>query len=367
VPRCNYLGKDIRPSSYSVRILTSCSIGFTNLDIASAWLTTSRLARKGDFTPAAFNSILHASQLGDDASKIEFSKMLWKQGHHRKAIQNLRGAITSSSFTAKDLAPMDVSVSVSTTTTAEGLQTPNKVKSRALLLLAKWLDRAGQTQSSLLKEEYARGIMTYPKWDKGHYYLGRYYLKLYESEKAMPVAKQAANFIAGELTKLVIENYIRSTVYGSKYYYQTIPKILTLWLDMGTEVLNSQPRLAKDKELHQHKLNHLDHISKYIKRYASERMPAYPWYTAFPQIITRISHLNKSVWEVLQLIILKVAGQYPRQTLWSLLAVLHSTQDERRTRGAAILKKLAVSHSPGQTGMLANKKRTPRRRQAAQN
>jgi serine/threonine-protein kinase ATR len=301
------------------------------------------LARKGDFTSAAFNSILHASQLGDDASKIEYSKMLWKQGHNRKAIQNLRGAITSGSFSARDLEPMQVSVSVSTTTTTVGIPPPNKVKSRALLLLAKWLDRAGQTQSSLLKEEYARGITTYPKWDKGHYYLGRYYLKLYETEKALPLAKQANNFVAGELTKLVIENYIRSTVYGSKYYYQTIPKILTLWLDMGTEVLNTQPRLPKDKELHQHKLNHLDHISKYIKRYAGERMPAYPWYTAFPQIITRISHTNKSVWEVLQLIILKVAGQYSQQSLWSLLAVLHSTQDDRRSRGSTILRKLGVS------------------------
>ncbi|KAF2678362.1 hypothetical protein K458DRAFT_348412 [Lentithecium fluviatile CBS 122367] len=347
--RLDILGAYVSDKQYLLGVRRAAmklsGIGFTNLDIASAWLTTSRLARKGDFTPAAFNSILHASQLGGDASKIEYSKMLWKQGHHRKAIQNLRGAITSSSFAARDLGPMDVSVSVSTTNTTDLLNPPNKVKSHALLLLAKWLDRAGQTQSSLLKEEYARGIMAYPKWDKGHYYLGRYYLKLYESEKALPVAKQASNFVAGELTKLVIENYIRSTVYGSKYYYQTIPKILTLWLDMGTEVLNTQPRLPKDKELHQHKLNHLDHISKYIKRYANERMPAYPWYTAFPQIITRISHANKSVWEVLQLIIIKVAGQYPQQALWSLLAVLHSTQDERRTRGSTILKKLTRKDS----------------------
>jgi serine/threonine-protein kinase ATR len=343
-------------------VLTSLSIDFTNLDIASTWLTTSRLARKGDFTPAAFNSIQHASRLGDDASKIEYSKLLWKQGHNRKAIQNLHGSITSSAFATTDLAAMDVSVSVSTTTTADGPQAPNKVKARALLLHAKWLDKAGQTQSSTLKSHYANGITTFPKWDKGHYYLGRYYLKLYESEKALPVAKQAANFVAGELTKLVIENYIRSTVYGSKYYYQTIPKILTLWLDMGTEVLTSQPRLPKDKELHQHKLNHLDHISKYIKRYASERMPAYPWYTAFPQIITRISHLNKSVWEVLQLIILKVAGQYPQQSLWSLLAVLHSTQDDRRARGSTILKKLTVSDSAGQAGTVANRKKDSKKK-----
>ncbi|KAJ4304960.1 serine/threonine-protein kinase M1 [Kalmusia sp. IMI 367209] len=324
---------------------------FTNLDVASAWLTTARLARKGEFSSAAFNSIMHATQLGDDASKIEYSKMLWKEGHHRKAIQNLRGALATNSFATRELPNIDVSVSVSTTTSGDNGQSTNRVKCHAQLLLAKWLDRAGQTQSLVLKEEYAKGIMTFPKWDKGHYYLGRYYLKLYETEKALPPAKQASNYLAGELTKLVIENYIRSTVYGSKYYYQTIPKILTLWLDMGMEVMSSQPRLPKDKELHQHKMNHLTHVNAYVKRYASERMPAYPWYTAFPQIITRISHPNKSVWEVLQLIIIKVTGQYPQQALWGLLAVQNSQQDDRRARGSGIMQKLR-DHSKRKNGAL---------------
>ena len=320
-----------------------CRLEFSNLDVASAWLTTARLARKGDFASAAFNSIMHAAQLGDDASKIEYSKMLWKEGHHRKAIQNLRGALATNSFATRDMPPMEVSVSVSTTTTGDLLQSANRVKCHAQLLLAKWLDRAGQTQSLVLKEEYARGIMTFPKWDKGHYYLGRYYLKLYETEKALPVTKQASNFLAGELTKLVIENYIRSTVYGSKYYYQTIPKILTLWLDMGMEMMNAQSRPPKDKDLQQHRVKHLEHINGYVKRYASERMPAYPWYTAFPQIITRISHPNKSVWDVLQLIIIRVTAQYPQQALWGLLAVQNSQQDDRRARGGGILQKLRVS------------------------
>lgn len=288
---------------------------------------------------------MHATQLGDDASKIEYSKMLWREGHHRKAIQNLRGALATNSFATRDLPLMDATVSVSTTITSDSVQSANRVKCHAQLLLAKWLDRAGQTNSLVLKEEYAKGIMIFPKWDKGHYYLGRYYLKLYETENALPAAKQANNFLAGELTKLVIENYIRSTVYGSKYYYQTIPKILTLWLDMGMETMTAQPKLPRDKDLHQHKMKHLEHINGYVKRYASERMPAYPWYTAFPQIITRISHPNKNVWDVLQLIIIKVTAQYPQQALWGLLAVQNSQQDDRRSRGNGILQKLRVSGS----------------------
>ncbi|KAF2828831.1 hypothetical protein CC86DRAFT_319926 [Ophiobolus disseminans] len=312
-------------------------IDFTNLDIAAAWLTTGRLARKGDFITTAYNSVMHADRLGDTASKIEYSKLLWKEGHHRKATQILRGAIESNIFQQEDTVPINVSV----TTAGEGnSEHNNKIKCHAQLLLAKWLDRAGQTKTGDLKNEYVVGVMSYPRWDKGHYYLGRYYLKLLESEKRQPLLKQSSEYLSGSLTKLVIENFVRSTVYGTKYYYQTLPKILTLWLDMGMEVMNTAPRAARDKEFHDHRLGYLDHINKYLKRYASERMPAFAWYSAFPQIITRISHPNKNVWDALQSIIARVATTYPQQSLWSLLAVLHSTQDDRRSRGVAVLQKL---------------------------
>jgi serine/threonine-protein kinase ATR len=324
-------------------VLTLQSIEFSNLDIAAAWLTTGRLARKGGFMTTAFNSVMHAERLGDNASKIEYSKLLWKEGHHRKAIQNLRGAIESNAFQSyEDTVP--INVSVTTAGTGPGDEHNNKIKCHAQLLLAKWLDRAGQTKSGALKDEYVAGVMSYPRWDKGHYYLGRYYLKLLESEKAQPVTKQSSEYLSGSLLKLVIENFVRSTVYGTKYYYQTLPKILTLWLDMGMEAINTTPRTARDKEFHEHRLNYLEHINKYLKRYASERMPAFTWYTTFPQIITRISHPNKNVWDALQTIIIRVASIYPQQALWSLLAVLHSTQDDRRARGTLVLQKLRVGH-----------------------
>ena len=40
------------------------------------------------------------------------------------------------------------------------------------------------------------------------------------------------------MTKLVIENYLRSIPFGSKYWYQTIPKVITLWLDLGVECMS---------------------------------------------------------------------------------------------------------------------------------
>ncbi|KAF2733102.1 hypothetical protein EJ04DRAFT_295336 [Polyplosphaeria fusca] len=324
-------------------------IRFTNLDIASAWLTSARLARKADFVPTAFNAVTHATRLGDDASKIEYSKLMWKEGHQRKAIQSLQGSIAMNAFTEHDSVPLGEPVTVTVSTVSNvsaNQQNPNKVKAQAQLLLAKWLDRSGQTKQGTLKANYQAGLLSYPRWEKGHYYLGRHYNKLIDSEKNLPMHKRSHSYLAGEMTKLVIENFIRSTVYGTKYYYQTIPKLLTLWLDLGMEVLNnSNPRSGHDKELFDRKLGFLDQINRHVKRYTNERMPAYVWYTAFPQIITRISHPHRNTWEVLSTIIAKVASTYPQQALWSILAVTRATDDFRRTRGTSVLGKLRAETS----------------------
>ncbi|KAF2747396.1 hypothetical protein M011DRAFT_458655 [Sporormia fimetaria CBS 119925] len=317
-------------------VMQLSTIEFSKLDIASAWLTTARLARKSDFLSSAFSSVLHAAQLGDDASKIEYSRLLWKQGHHRKAIQSLESAIKSNAFNNRNAVPLEVSVN----TNMIGTETPNKVKCEAQLLLAKWLDQSGQTTELTLKDAYTSALMSYPRWDKCHYYLGRHYVKLMDSEKALPLNKRTLCFSAGEYNKLIIENYIRSVVYGTKYYYQTVPKVLTLWLDLGMDVHNFMSRNPKDREVYTHMTRFLDAINRHIKRYTDERMPTYVWYTAFPQIITRISHPHQGVWEVLQHIIVKVAAQYPQQALWSIIPVTKAHQEDRRARGVAVLTKL---------------------------
>jgi hypothetical protein len=42
--------------------------------------------------------------------------------------------------------------------------------------------------------------------------------------------------LSGEATKLVIDNYLRSLTYGTKYVFQTLPKLLTLWLEHASIV-----------------------------------------------------------------------------------------------------------------------------------
>ena len=308
-------------------------------------MTSAKLARKGGFTHQAFNAVLHAARLGDESATVENARLLWAEGHHRKAIQNLEGAIAANAFQSHDYTLCDNSLAV-TDVGADGRQ--NLPKGRAYLLLAKWIDRAGQTQSDHIIKRYHKAVESNQRWEKGHYYLGRHYNKLLESEKAKPPERQSQPFITGETAKLVIENYLRALCFGAKYMHQTLPRILTLWLQLGTDV--EQPlnlKYGNDEKFLNHVANQrrrlLTAVHAQLKKYV-DRLPAFVFYTALSQVMARICHSNQAVYSHLVDIIVKVVSQHPQQALWMLLATVKSSVKERASRGhACILRVVEAS------------------------
>ncbi|KAI1411414.1 phosphatidyl inositol 3-kinase [Hypoxylon sp. FL1857] len=308
---------------------------FSDLDISALWLSSARLARKANSMHQSFNAVLHASQLGDDSATIENARLLWKEGHNRKAIQTLQGAIDSKAFTSRSFTEHE-----SSEKNPESQQ--NMLTARAQLLLAKWLDNAGQTHASALREHYRNVPRNYGTWEKGHYYLGRHYKKVLESERALKPDDQSDEYLTGETAKLVIENYVRSLNYGTKYLYQTLPRVLTLWLELGAQVDKApEGKISLSKELYHRRKTQLGELHKYLHK-CILRLPAYIFYTALPQIVARIAHPNSEVFMLLEEIIIRVVEAHPRQALWSLFAVMTSrqTNSERRVRGQQLLQKL---------------------------
>ncbi|KAG4284125.1 hypothetical protein FPRO06_08504 [Fusarium proliferatum] len=307
---------------------------FTDLDISGLWLSSARLARKSNSLHQSFNAILHASKLGDDAATIENAKLLWRENQHRKAIQVLQGAIKSNKFMTQ--------TGIATSTSSSKLSPQQKLlTARAQLLLAKWLDSAGQTHAGALREKYQQPPKTFSTWEKGHYYLGRHYKKILEAEKPLKADDQSDNYITGEVARLVIENYVRSLNSGTKYLYQTLPRILTLWLDLGAQVDKApEGKASLSRELHRRRVEQLNLLHSFLDKYI-HRLPAYIFYTALPQIVARIAHPNSNVFDRLTHIIAKVVEAHPRQALWSLIGIMTTRQvSERKARGTQILQTL---------------------------
>ena len=314
---------------------------FIGIDIASVWITSARLARKGNFTHQAFNAVLHASRLGDESARIEHSRLLWREGNRRKAIQSLEGAIAANAFRSRDHAEAEDTMTNHINTRP---QKQNPLKASAHLLLAKWIDRAGQTQSDVIIQQYKKAVDYYCRWEKVHYCLGKHYNKLLESEKAKPPWKQVHTFINGETAKLVFENYLRSLVFGAKYIYQTLPKLLTLWLDLGSDsekpldpAYGDDDRFRVQIPIQRRKI--LEACNTQMKKYI-DRCPAFVWYTAFSQIMARICHPNIAVYGLLVDVVSKVVSTFAPQALWALLAVVKSSSKERASKGATCLSKV---------------------------
>ena len=308
---------------------------FGNEDISSQWLSSARLARKAGSMHQSFNAVLHAQQLGDGSAIIENARLLYKDGHHRKAIQILQLAISTNSFISDNA----VAVSVPPTSSKSPETQRSLLTARAHLLLAKWLDSTGQTHASALRSQYQQAAKAHPQWEKGHYYLGRHYKKVLESEKALKPDDQTDEYLTGETAKLVIENYLRSLNYGTKYLPQTLPRILTLFLELGAQVDKAPDgKISLSRELHTRRKAILHELYKHFQKIL-QRMPAYIFYTSLPQIVARIAHPNPEVFKVLEQMILKVVESHPRQALWYLFPLMTTRQaSERRTRGLQILQ-----------------------------
>eukprot|EP00126_Sphaerothecum_destruens_P012111 Sdes_comp20982_c0_seq10m19359 len=119
-------------------------------------------------------------------------------------------------------------------------------------------------------------------------------------------------------------------MFGSEYIFQSLPRLLTLWLEYGEKVHEGAGTKC-DKTLAS--LNReIDHFT--------QTLPAYQFYTSFSQLVSRICHPNEQVFAYLMAILIKIINEYPQQSLWSLLAVKNSRNKERKSKCASILQKV---------------------------
>ncbi|GAO52708.1 hypothetical protein G7K_6779-t1 [Saitoella complicata NRRL Y-17804] len=317
-------------------------------EVSAIWLDIAKLARKAGQSQRSYNAILKASEAGAPLAAVERARWLWHEGEQHRAIQSLESALKAGTFDHSESIPDKYSSAITTDATTRS-RPKNQLLAKAKLLLAKWMESSEQSGMHNVLHEYIEAARAYDRWEKCHYYLGRYYLKLYENEEKLPVKKQGDNLLTGELTRLIVVNFGRALHYGVKYVFQTMPRFLTLWLDFGANV----GKIAEDAgspDYRAHTIasrqNKLKVLNEQVTRYA-KRLPPYIFLTAFPQIISRIGHSNASVYAILEWVIVSVISNYPQQALWSLMAACKSTGKLRAERGNAILARVKDSKKKG--------------------
>lgn len=115
-------------------------------------------------------------------------------------------------------------------------------------------------------------------------YLARYY------DKALSTMSGDKDVgLGGDMQLHMIHNFGKSLQYGKEFLYQSMPRMLSIWLDYGSRQFEN-----KDKETFEIKSLNVLKMTKLISTYL-ERLPTYMFLSAFSQIVSRICHPQKQV------------------------------------------------------------------------
>uniref|UniRef100_A0A8C5MNU7 Serine/threonine-protein kinase ATR n=1 Tax=Leptobrachium leishanense TaxID=445787 RepID=A0A8C5MNU7_9ANUR len=279
--------------------------------VCECWLQSARVARKAGHHQAAYNALLNAGESRLSELNVERAKWLWSKGDvHQALIVLQKGA---------ELFLPDNSASPE----------QQLIHGRAMLLVGRFMEETANFESNAVMKKYKDVTNLLPEWEDGHFYLAKYY------DKLMPMVTDNKMEKQGDLIRYIVFHFGRSLQYGNQYIYQSMPRMLSLWLDFGAKVYEWEKAGRADRTQIK---NDLIKINKVITEHTNSLAP-YQFLTAFSQLISRICHSQHEVFAVLMEIVAKVFVAYPQQAMWMMTAVSKSSYPMRVERCKQILDK----------------------------
>jgi serine/threonine-protein kinase ATR len=258
-------------------------------------LQIAKVCRISQQLQIAKNAILQARISNAQNYYIENAKLLWKQGNTHQAILELKNS------TQKD----------------------EVLKSKTILLIGRWLQSTTQVQSNEIITYFNDSIKLQPKWEKGYFYLGRYYDYLLVQYKEQLKVNQVNTQLI-ELLHNVVKNYSKSLLFGHKFIFISLPRLLTLWFDCGAITSSFKSDVWQ---------NTYDLMEKWIAEISS-----YKLYTCYPQVVSRICHSNDAIHKHIFKILVKVLKDYPHQASWHITAINISLNTTRQEKAKNVFK-----------------------------
>ncbi|XP_076443272.1 serine/threonine-protein kinase ATR-like isoform X2 [Babylonia areolata] len=304
---------------------TLLSLGHSHADntldttIGKWWLWSAKVARKAGYLQTSYGCLLHASSYSLPEFFIEKAKWLWGKDEKDSALLCLEKGITEH-FTY--LTPVQCNASIDS-------EEKKQVYAQALLLYGRYCEETSNLESNAIVKRYKDVIDIAPEWEMGHFQLAQYYERVCTGilcDKDKP-EKQ------GDFASSMVRYFGNALKYGNQHIYQAMPRMLSLWLDYGATVSNaerkerSKAQTAKTLALR----THLARINKLMTQMIDVLAP-YQFFTAFPQLVSRICHTQPDVSKILQELIARLLSHFPQQAMWMMMAVSKSSYAMRSQR-----------------------------------
>ncbi|RXG73565.1 Serine/threonine-protein kinase ATR [Armadillidium vulgare] len=279
-------------------------------ELKKNWLKSAKVARKAGYLQQAELAFYGAAQ-GRDVF-VEKAKLHWAKGEQTQAVSVLTRGLDKF-FPEIELLKKNI-----------GVEHENQREScaRAKLLLAQYSEESATLDVSIIKDYYRDVCEINKPWEDGHFNLAMYYDRILTSldVKAKPV----------EWLNHIVLSFGKSLNYGCRYLYQSMPRLLSIWLDLGAKVAEMESAKRNHATLASHK-DKLNVMNSFLTQLL-DRLPLYMFLIALPQLISRICHSNKGVFEVLSKIIATMLIKYRQQSMWHLIAVSKSSYQTRLER-----------------------------------
>ncbi|KAK0416987.1 hypothetical protein QR680_012784 [Steinernema hermaphroditum] len=292
--------------------------------VCNLLLQSSRVARQAGHHQLAWTFLVQAKDKGVNEIDVvkEESRYLFEKGESARAVTLLESA-TCRLFPAEARAFKECMVSSKSRfdsiitecgTTDENLAAFVKSK----VLLCEYLQRGGESSPDDLYKAYV--------------FLNKFGDKT--EDLCYRVALFQDSYVYsrdGALDDILISELLRSYSMvlrkGRSHLFHAMPRILTIWLDTAQEIIPVKtPKSGKTVQAYRDASTF-----NQIIRDLFSRVNHFMFYTAFAQLISRITHPNESVFDVLKDILSTLIADYPHQCLWKSISVYRSS--DRTSKG----------------------------------
>ncbi|XP_034652037.1 serine/threonine-protein kinase ATR [Drosophila subobscura] len=275
-------------------------------ELASLWLNSAQINRNAGQLQRAQLYLLKAADYKPSGLFLERARLLWQKGDQVMAMNYLEEQLSiirgSCQGNAKQLSQ----------------------EQRHLYFEGKYLQAVYNAESMHLCADailryFHEAIAVHRQSEGCHVQLAQFLEKMREAGSSKSGAP--ASHESDELLLQIMLNYAKSLRYGREHVYQSMPRLISLWLDTAESSTN--PELVK-------KMNDL-------LGNCCTALPTPIFYTVFSQMLSRLCHPTPEVFSVLRNVIIRLVEDYPQQSLWMLLPHFKSATANRIKRCKLVL------------------------------
>ncbi|KAG2194555.1 hypothetical protein INT47_006514 [Mucor saturninus] len=281
------------------------------IQASKAWLKIAKSYRKAGNYLTAYDAIIKAENISGESYYNEKAKWYWAAGQEKKA--------------------WDLLMSMSNS---------NPTKPEDAILLSKFHDRDNTLlEKSKIRKYFAAALKDSEITEKLLHSCTMYYNRLMEGYVDPTTKTRILVYIA--------KTSARTLQHGSKYYYSSMSMLINSWFELAIfqrrcpEFKNDDHMLTKKRAWEMQINEQLKTIND-LMRNITNRVPIIQFSLFLTRLISYLTFDNTEIAECLMKIIGDVFVEYPKSSIWLLLAVENSQETHVAERVKNILDKAQV-------------------------